>query len=526
MAPPPPPPPPVVSPLSGWVRIIDILAQDSSTIYNKVWQDAGQTILQSATATTPNLFVSVEASYPLVLLNGTQYTLAKTAGYYAGALPITVNLQGETIEAQVVTGDDEDGAIDTTVVTVEAPPVLTSLRFTGGYPGTQTELKAGDTFQVTGTTDVPIGAVEILDFGALVGSVETAVLGTTFTVTGTVADRGTTVQHLPARVRVANLGGAYGPTRDTNLLGGTVDGVDLVAVNNRYPTVTWGAPTYPGAQGALKASESATVGLTTDEASSAVFDSPTGELSIINPTVLEPVKTVQRIAGTYNVSTPNLRATVTRGANGAQAVGTTVVGIADTPASVTVTVPAARLQSGGYDGTTAPVHPITVTSTQQLLGAPSLTAAPTAGTFVGSWTGGPTVWQRGLQVTDAHPKGTYAWQAVSATNLAGLTTTVITGDDQYVLGGFVARSVTFAPFATTAQMVVPVGDFGKLTAGIFTATNQIATKQPIGTSPPVTNGYTIDATGVSPTEIQWLDTTAATTNATGTAQLLDIEEVP
>jgi hypothetical protein len=147
------------------------------------------------------------------------------------------------------------------------------------------------------------------------------------------------------------------------------------------------------------------------------------------------------------------------------------------------------------------------------------------GTFVGVFIGGPQVWTRTLQVADTDEKGTFTWEALSATNLAGIVTGSITGDAQYTLGGFVARSLTFAAFATQTAMNVEVADFSKLQAGIFTATNQTALKQPIGTPPSITDGYTIDALGINPTQVIWLDSPAASSNSGGTAALADIEEI-
>ena len=111
-----------------------------------------------------------------------------------------------------------------------------------------------------------------------------------------------------------------------------------------------------------------------------------------------------------------------------------------------------------------------------------------------------------------------------ATNLADTDTTVITGDDTYVIGGVLPRDLTFAPFATTETTTVPVTDFSKVAAGIFTATNQPSLRQAIGTPPSVTNGYTIVAIATNPTTVTWLDSPAASSNSSGTAQLLAFEE--
>ena len=153
--------------------------------------------------------------------------------------------------------------------------------------------------------------------------------------------------------------------------------------------------------------------------------------------------------------------------------------------------------------------------------------AASRGTFTGAFSGGPTSWNRTLQVTDNENPGdgsANAWINFSATNRAGRVITTITTGPTYVIGGFVARDLTYAAFATSTNMNVPVTDFAKLTAGIFTASGNAALKQSIGTSPPVVEGYTIDALGINPTAVIWLDTARAATNSTGTAQITDVEE--
>jgi len=510
----------------GWIRITDIQVQTTGTISDQVYQDPGaDTVLQSCTSSTLDITVSVEASFPKVDVEGVAATLPKVGSIYAGDVDITLT-GTTTIAAQVFTADDVPGPTDSCTVTVDTPPELLTLTFTGGYPGTQTELKAGDTFQITGTTDKTADAIDILDFGAFSASLETFAAGTSFTVTGTVANRGTTLQALAARVRARNPAGAFGSTRDTNELGGTVDGVNLIKLNNLYPTATIGVITYPVTQGALKGAESATIAMTTANLDTITYDSPNGDLTVTNPTTDEPTKTVTRAAGSYNVTVNNFRATANRAANDATTVSQTVVYIANVAASITVAEPAARLRSGGNNGTAIQNHTITITSDQLLNALPSLSADVGGGTFTGAWAGAVpgATFTRTLQVHDNDTKGTYTWQSLNATNLSGLNTTVITGDNQYVLGGFVARDLTYAAFATSTNMAVEVVDFSKLTAGIFTATNQPALKQPIGTSPPVTNGYTIDALSINPTAVIWLDTSAASSNSSGTAQITAVEE--
>jgi len=512
---------------AGWVYIADAATQAAGTVTSKVWQDPpGNTILQSFTASSADLRISVRASYPSVDVDGTSATLSRDAGggYYSGQVDITVAGSGNII-AKVFTGDGVEGDSDTTAVTLDLPPVITTLSFTGGYPGSQTELKAGDAFQLTGTTDKPIDLVEIQNYEALqFASIGAA--GTVFTVAGTVADRGDAAVLRPGRVRVRDAAtGAFSATRDTNLAGGSTDGVDVVVCSDLRPSVGFGAISYPGAQQALKGSETATVINAVNFYDTILYDSPPGQLLVTNPTVEESPKTVQRIAGGYNVSTNNLRVTANRVANDATTVSSVVVRIANTAVAITVSTPAARLRSGGNDGTSIQNHTITMQGNQQLLNAPSMDEGA-AGTFIGSWSGGGATWTRTLQVHDNDPKGTFSWANLVATNLAGLVTTTITTGAQYVAEAFVARDLTFAAFLQTTTLNVAVVTYGQLRASIFTATNQPAQLNPVqGDTSNIVDTFTVLTIGTNPTTLFWNDAAAASSNSSGTAQIIAVEEI-
>lgn len=512
---------------SGWIRIVD-LTVPGGVADSKVYQDEAETVLQSCRVSGLDIALALKAAYPVVGIGGTFYQLAPApdGGHYAGTVLLTIPGAG-IVTVQTITPDEQGGAIDAIDVAYQAPPQLLTLSFAGSYPGAQTQLKAGDTFQLTGTTDALADAVEIQDFGAMVAVVRTFVAGTAFTVTGVIADRGVSVQALSARVRARAPSGAYGPIRDTNVGGGGVDGVDVVTLCNLYPTVIWGSPvTYPVGQGALKNTEQATVPFSVANADGVVFSSPTGELSVTNPTLPEATKTVQRISGSYNDSTPNLRAVGTRNANAAVTTANTLVKIANVAAAITVTEPAARLRSGGNNGTAAQDHTITITSNQELWAAPSLSAAPGGGVLQGSaWVGGPKVYTRALRVHDNDAKGTYAWQSLSAVNLSGLPTTVISGDTNYVLGGFVGRTLVFPAFSQSTILNVPVVDYSKLVAGIFSATNQPAIRTPTqGDVANYANRFTVLTLGTLPTTLWWNDVAAASSNSSGTAHIANLEE--
>lgn len=501
---------------SGWLSITDI-SVTGGTASNKVYDDSpNNTILQSATISGLNTVVTIKASAPKVTVGATAAILSPhiSGAFYTGTVAVTVGGSG-SLTATLTTPDGAAGAFDTIMLTYAAPPVISALAFTGGYPGAQTELKAGDTFQVAGTTNVPAVGVIVSNFEAGITQSISFASTTSFTVTITIADRGTTLQALHARMAAVDANAAMGPTADTS---------NTVNLNNLYPTVTFGAKTYPGAQTALKSTETATVAVTTANLDSIVFDSPNGDLSVTAPTTIGSPKTVTRIGGTYNVVTNNLRAVATRAANAAQTTSQTVVNIANVAPTITVTSPAARLRSGGNNGTVAQNHTITITSNQQLSAAPTLDAGA-EGTFLGSWSGGPTSYTRTLEVHDDDVKGTYTFTGLVATGLSGLVQNTIDSGSSYVLGGFVARDLTFAAFSQLTDLDVEVVTYSKLTASTFTATNGAASRNASqGNHSNLVDTFTVEALSTNPTSIYWNDATAAGTNSSGTAQILGVQE--
>ena len=275
-----------------------------------------------------------------------------------------------------------------------------------------------------------------------VAQIVTFASGTSFSVLVTVADRGTSVQSLFARLSARGTPSqAYGPTRDTNNGGGTTNGVNLVNLNNLYPTIDGltgaGAVAgrafsiaYPASQSALKDAESASVTAVASDYDIIAYTAPGAEISIPSPAVYASPKVVARIGGTYNVSTDNYQIVATRNANAAVKTVSGVVAIAHVDQVITVSVPFARLRSGGNNGTAPQDYTVTISSDQQLFSAPSLDpqAGGDHGTFQGGgFAGGPSVWTRALRVSELVPdaKGTFTWANLSTTNRAAKVVTTI-----------------------------------------------------------------------------------------------------
>ena len=415
--------------------------------------------------------------------------------------------------------DLEDGANWSTIVDADTPAVIQSAEFTGGYPGSQTELKAGDTFDVSIVTDVPIVSVQVDNYGALQAGIF-SVSGTNVGFTATIADRGTSLQNLGMRIRVVK---ATGSTSGNYLSEshGSVNGKDLVALNNLYPSVSFGAITYPASQSAIKSTESASV-INTATYDTIVYSSPNGELTVTSPTTFQNPKTVTYLAGTYNILTPNLDVSVNRAANDATSTAQTTVYIANTPATLSVSH-AAKMRSGGNDGTSAQNYTITINANgQRLLSAPTLGIGG-GGTWLGggfSWTSGATTFTRSLQVTDDMYKSDYTWGAISGTNLAGIVTSTNSGTTQYVFSGFVERTISVPPFGWQGNINVEVRDYSRLSAtGVSGGSGPLqwdgwatwtdSSRGAIGdTTRPVAKVWTASAIATNPTTINILDKSA------------------
>jgi hypothetical protein len=215
---------------------------------------------------------------------------------------------------------------------------------------------------------------------------------------------------------------------------------------------------------------------------------------------------VTRIAGSYNIVTNNFRITATRTANNAVTVSQGIVKIANTACTLAVTEPAARLRSGGNDGTAAQNHVITITASQQLYAAPTL-VAPIGAWQGGGFSGSGTTWTRSLQIHDNDVKGTYSWGSISGTNLAGLVTTAITGNADYVLGGFVSRVLTLAAYANETTMNVEATTYANV--AMTWEVKSLPNKRSVGTTAtPDANSWCLNTLSTNPTIIRILDTAA------------------
>lgn len=441
--------------ISGAIFIRDVIPVNSSdNVGNKTYANDGKTLL-SCDSTSLNVKVKFDAitghtSYkPIITLNDVKIPglTVKPDNDLIWEGEVTLdNLVPNDQGVGIVTLKHNDGATGQVSITTEAPPVITSATFTGTYPGSQTELKENDEVNIAFSTDVPVIAYEIKDSGALKAT--TGILtGSNTNYTGTnlkVANRGDTLKSLPFEIRVKKASGAWSAwySSDTD---GNVEFTNVVNLNNARPTVSFDSVTYPSGQTALRSGEVANVLYT-------VTNEDTVEVTAIGSDVEVVsfgggVAEVKHVNGEYNDSTQNIEIKATRTANGTSASAMTTIKYATVTPEVSVSVPAARLCSGGNHDTTVQKHLVTLTSTQVLDSAPVLNA-PSGNWESAGWvsSNGGRVWTRRLEIHDDDPKGTFEFNGLVAKSASGLEANDIVSGKEYTVGGFVKRWFRVAPF--------------------------------------------------------------------------------
>lgn len=498
----------------AWHHVVFTYDGSSSAAGTHLWVDGTDQVLtvvldtltDSILAGAPNLVIGRRSFGSGVNFTGTmdevvvyskELTSSEVAVRYNGGAG-TEDGGGTAIVARLTTPDDLPGTEDSASITLEAPPTITALSFTGGYPGAQTEVAEGQTYDITVTASKSFNRLLVADQDAGDGNgagadqiIDVAPGPGPTVVSITIADRGVTPQLLPAHVRVRDtVTGALSASRSTNELGGGVDETDVVNLNDRYPVIDGvgkGGATghafgiaYPGAQGALKGSEPASVTAPVTFFDAVAYSAPGGELDVTPLGVYADPKVVTRIAGSYNVSSDNFRVTANRAANGTQTIVQGVVRIAHVTALATASFSGARVRSGIAPGNDTL---ITLSFNQLMAGTPTMDPAASRGTFLGSWSGAGSSWTRTLRVPDADnpaDNSANAWTNISATNLAGIPTSVITTGPTYIVGGLAQRLLTYPPLTPNSVETFPLTDENKLVVGAFSNGNA-GVIQPFGT---------------------------------------------
>lgn len=447
------------------VFIVDISPTSTGSVGTKQYVAntiPANKVITDATTNTQNVRVTIIAEGPGNFYSPTiaiTTDLGLTMNPASGIIVLTedvsdkryftgyVDLIGVTANT-VVTATSSTGAIATATINVAAAgPVFTSLT-TGAYPGSQTELKAGDIISVTGTVANAAVHAETVA-GGIVDTVQTLTLGANDsggvgfkTVTGniTVGNGTGTNQLLSVRARDVL------PT-----WGATFSSTNSKTLNQTGPVIGALSITYPASQTAIKNSESVTINATVTVANGTLnvtYTSQTGNLSIASPTTYSVSKTATRIGGSYAYGVNNYLITAVRPENNKTATTSGAVAIANVAAVGTMSYGAARMLSSAAGVNTG----ITLVSSQNLSGIPTGEITGSSGSISGAWSGSGTTFTNSVNVTDSDPKGA---QTLSASSLvvgrSGIPITLANAN--YTVGGFSVRTITVPAF----QRLVPIG---------------------------------------------------------------------
>lgn len=514
----------------GGVYINDITPTGGGNVGDKVYlSGSNDEVLTLCSADDLNIRVYIIALIgntnlrPSVTVNGTAVGNWDYLAYNSDNRVLFRGYADFLLIGTTVTAIHEDGATTSCTVTADTPPVISSVSFTGSYPGSQIEYKAVDTVGMTVTADITFDQVEVENSGACDYQLVTGFSGTTKAWTANIADRGDTRVSRAARVRVRKPSGTWSAwvyTTDS----GSVDHTNEVYLNNLYPsvgTMSQGSITYPGSQEAIKGIEIVSIVCVCSNFDTITYSDPTtNELTIPNISTYQSPKlsVAGKTSGNYNISSTNYRVSCNRTNNDATTTKNLVVYIADLALTVTMSE-ASRLRTGGNNGTAAQNHTITMTCNQRTLSTPTIAAASAnGGTWVGSFSGGPSTYIRTLQVDESASDavGTYNYNALSATNLANTETTSYTGDSQYIIGGFVTRDIILAAFDNEVSFGAAVVTYAK--CSLTWTFKSLPTRDSFNsTTAPQAGAWCFAGTlNNSPTTARILDTaaTAASSNAT------------
>ena len=424
----------------GEIFVLDVTPTTTGLVGNKTYVDGVE--LDACLSDTNNVRVWVgceggtDKYKPSVTINGIAATLTEssTKRWFTGYADIVA--PNGVSEVLVVS---DAGGTDTATIEVLGPgPAVLSVTF-GPYPGTQTELKAGDSIQVIVNTDLEAT-------GVLIDGLDTPVLGGVAMRTLAIGSgNGPT----PVVVRARNSFGTYGASFES----------DPLNLNQTYPTFGTLTVTYPGGKQALDAGDSGSVSCTVTNADTMTYSSP--DVTIDSPNVYAVSKAITNHQTGYINGALNYTITANRAANNATATKTGSIKIATIPATASITTsPAGRMVSSPA-GTS---YSVRVTPSQALASAPSLTSS--VGTWSGSWTLVGAYWQRALVIKDTDARGVGTFSGLTITSLTNIAGSTITSGAAYIVGGFSSRTVTFPAFSRVAPIGATVADVTKLSASI------------------------------------------------------------
>ena len=423
--------------LSAYVNNQGLNSGESIAFVNTIsnWDSAnGDTVLYSG------------LSDQIAITDSGVFQNPKTVSYVTGVYNNSDNI---TITA----ARDDNGAVDSTDVKIRIAknPIITgiilqpyALSATSPNVVGTSEIKGGD----VGSAEVVVNTNEV-SAGNMTFSVSNAGVSDGSQTAYTSASSSTTLPdgtivfaiNLNITSSVARDGAQSVTVTARNNFGTTSPSLTSAAsatVNNaEFPSLTAGPVSYPANQSALKDTESATVTNTAATYDTIIYTSPGSELTISNPNTFEGSKNVDRLGGTYNISTDNFTATATKASNGMVRDASTVVNIANTAAAFTINNLASSIQintgQSVIDNFDLDINQILYENPALYLDYTQVPQSTLTATAQGT---GTTANNYRITVAPSDGKGEFTFSG-SGLNLAGKETFSIGTNPNYIISGIV-----------------------------------------------------------------------------------------
>jgi hypothetical protein len=462
----------------GALFISDVTPNSGGIVSSKLWTSGTVPAEVDITESTTDkdevrihVYVEGDSKFytPEVTVDGNTVTNLVQDTYdkrtYTGSYDVLVT------ETRAILVETNTGLTDEVIVNRAAVgPEIQDITF-GSYPGTQTELKSGDTISVTITTEPEATSVTLYTFGAVQGKTISANAGSatsTFTISGNTGD-------LSVKGYAQNAFGTAGRDFTSS---------ETLTLNQTYPSVGTPSVSYPTSQSAIKGTEQASLTSTVTN-----FDTIDYAVSVDlslneSSSSYENVKTVNRIFGDYIVSGTNYTITANRAANNATTIRSALVRLVDVAptASISIDGSPSRLRSKLPSGKN---YTVRVIANQQLLSYNSLDADKgTPSSFSGN--------SKTLLIEDSTVRGTGTFSNLSITGLSGIIGTVITGGENYTVGGFELRTITFGVVSSHEPIGTTIGNINKTRLRLAGTTDWFTLE--VSTAD-VVDGYTITDSG-------------------------------
>ena len=494
------------------IFILDVVPTNTGIVADKTYKE--ETVptnvnLATAISDTNQIRVIVgmngdgETYSPTAEINEVSVVLEETSTkrWFVGYADIPIVAGNNFIQAIASTG-----SIDTAWVELAGPgPNVLTATF-GSYPGSQTELKENDVIDINITTEISASEVMILAGGAA-----------KYTVILPVMDGNASGQ-----ITVSGLSGNQTVTLVAKNSFGT-SGEDFITsalvLNQIHPTIGDITFTYPSGQGAFGDGQSGSLNATVTNFDSINYTS--SHFTITDPTVYNATKNILNTHTGYVNSGTNVTITAIKTSNGAITTrnGLGIIATVAPTAAISIIGNPARLMSS----VTGNDYTIVITPNQILSQAPDLDAS--IGSWQGNWSFVSNTWRRDLRITDDDPKGSGLFTNLEVIGLSTLIGSTITSGENYTVGGFVNRNITFPAFQRGAFIGTFVVDQTKTSAQVVGG--NVLTRYEDNTIRQ--NGYYIgdssfnyDATG---SYICLSDSDFAGSNTTGTLQVSIQEDV-